>query len=154
MRVEKDYEELLELFNRHNARYCIVGSFALAFYARPRYTKDLDILVEPTIQNARRILDALNDFGFGSLALSENDFSEKGQIIQLGYEPVRIDIITSLEGMDFHEIWDNRSIGRFGKEQVFFIGLNEFIKSKQAANRSQDRADLEVLLKINKKKDK
>ena len=154
MKVEKDYEELLELFNRHNVRYCIVGSFALAFYARPRYTKDLDILIEPTIENARKVLDALNDFGFGSLPLSENDFIEKGQVIQLGYEPVRIDIITSIEGMDFDEIWDNKSIGQFGKEQVFFIGLNEFIKVKQAANRSQDRADLEVLLEVDKNKGK
>jgi hypothetical protein len=154
MKVEKDYEELLELFNRHNVRYCIVGSFALAFYARPRYTKDLDILVEPTTQNARRILDALKDFGFGSLALSEDDFTEKGKIIQLGYEPVRIDIITSLEGMDFSTIWDNRSHGQFGKQQVCFIGLNEFIKVKQAADRSQDRADLEILLEINKNKGK
>jgi hypothetical protein len=154
MKVEKDYEELLELFNRRNVRYCIVGSFALAFYARPRYTKDLDILVDPTIQNARKILDALKDFGFGSLALSEDDFTEKGKIIQLGYEPVRIDIITSLKGMDFSTIWDNRSHGQFGKQQVCFIGLNEFIKVKQAANRSQDRADLEVLLEINKNKGK
>ncbi len=151
MKVEKDYEELLELFNRHNVRYCIVGSFALAFYAKPRYTKDLDILIEPTIKNARSILDALKDFGFGSLSLSEDDFTEKGKIIQLGYDPVRIDIITSLEGMDFGTIWDNRSHGQFGKQQVCFIGLNEFIKVKQAANRSQDRADLEVLLEVKKK---
>ena len=154
MKVEKDYEELLELFNRHNVSYCIVGSFALAFYARPRYKKDLDILVEPTTQNARRILDALKDFGFGSLALSEDDFTEKGKIIQLGYEPVRVDILTSLEGMDFNEIWDNRSHGQFGKQQVFFIGLKEFIRVKQAANRGQDKADLEVLLEVDKKKDK
>lgn len=151
MRVEKDYEELLELFNRHNVRYCIVGSFALAFHARPRYTKDMDILVEPSAENARRVLYALKDFGFGSLALSEQDFIEPGQIIQLGYEPVRIDLITSIEGIDFHEIWGNRSIGQFGKEQVFFIGLNEFIASKKIADRSQDRADLEVLQEIIKK---
>jgi hypothetical protein len=150
MKVEKDYEELLDLFNRHSVKYCIVGSFALAFYARPRYTKDLDILIDPTIENARRVLDALKDFGFGSLALSEDDFTEKGKIIQLGYEPVRVDILTSLEGMDFSTIWDNRSHGQFGKQQVCFIGLNEFIKVKQAANRSQDRADLEILLKVDK----
>jgi hypothetical protein len=154
MKVEKDYEELLELFNRHNVRYCIVGSFALAFYARPRYTKDLDILVEPSSQNAQRILDSLNDFGFGSLQLSEQDFMKPGQIIQLGYEPVRIDLITSIEGMDFKEIWNNRAAGQFGKTPVFFIGVNDFIKTKKAANRSQDRADLEILLEITKKKDK
>jgi len=131
-----------------------VGSFALAFYATPRYTKDIDILVEPTAQNARRIMDALNDFGFGSLGLSENDFIEKGQIIQLGYEPVRVDIITSIGDFDFSDIWANRSTGQFGKEEVFFIGLSEFIKSKQTANRSQDRADLEVLIEMIKKKGK
>ncbi len=151
MKVEKDYEELLGLFNRHSVRYCIVGSFALAFHARPRYTKDLDILVEPSSENARRVLYALKDFGFGSLALSEQDFTEPGQIIQLGYEPVRIDLITSIEVMDFNEIWENRSIGQFGKEQVFFIGLNEFIASKKFADRLQDRADLEVLQEIVKK---
>jgi hypothetical protein len=95
MKVEKDYEELLKFFNERGVKYCIVGSFALAFYARPRYTKDMDILVEPTVENAGRIIASLNDFGFGSLALTENDFTEKGQIIQLGYEPVRVDIITS-----------------------------------------------------------
>ena len=151
MKVEKDYEELLELFNKHDVRYCIIGSFALAFHARPRYTKDLDILVEPSSQNARKILDALNDFGFGSLELSEQDFMEPGQIIQLGYEPVRIDIINSIEGMDFEEIWNNRCTGEFGRERVFFIGLNEFIKSKRISNRIQDQADLEALAKIIKK---
>ena len=100
MKVEKDYEDLLRLFNKHNVKYCIVGAFAVAFYARPRYTKDMDILIEPSSENARNILNALEDFGFGSLPLSEEDLTEPGQIIQLGYEPVRIDIITSIEGMD------------------------------------------------------
>lgn len=148
MKVEKDYKELLELFNKHNVKYCIIGSFALAFYARPRYTKDLDILVEPTSQNARKILAALNDFGFGELDLTEQDFIEPGQIVQLGYEPVRIDIITSISGLDFDKIWKNRSSGRFGNIDVFFIGLNEFIESKKKADRLQDRADLELLGKI------
>jgi len=154
MKVEKDYEELLELFNRHDVRYCIIGSFALAFYATPRYTKDMDILVEPTVENSKRILAALNDFGFGSLALTESDFIEKGQIIQLGYEPVRIDIINSIEGFEFDQIWNHRTVGQYGEQKVFFIGLHEFIRCKQAADRSQDRADLEVLLDITKKQDK
>lgn len=148
MKAEKDYEELLELFNKNKVRYCIIGSFALAFYARPRYTKDLDILVEPTQQNARKILAALNEFGFGELALSEDDFIEPEQIIQLGYEPVRIDLITSIAGMDFEKIWSNRSSGKFGDIVVFFIGLKEFIESKKNADRLQDRADLELLEKV------
>ena len=96
MKTEKDYEEFLELLNKHKVRYCIIGSYALSFHARPRYTKDIDILVEASPENAKKILTALDKFGFGSLNLRVEDFSEKGNIIQLGYEPVRIDIITSL----------------------------------------------------------
>ncbi len=82
MKVEKGYEELLESFNKNNVKYCIIGAYALAFYARPRHTKAIDILVENSIENARRILKALNEFGFGSLQLLERDFTEPGQIIE------------------------------------------------------------------------
>jgi hypothetical protein len=152
MKVEKDYEELLILFNKYDVKYCIIGAFALAFYAKPRYTKDIDILVEPSSQNAKRILAALNDFGFSELALSEQDFLQPGQIIQLGYEPVRIDIITSIEGIEFSDIWRNHSSGKFGNTVVFYIGLTELIQSKTNADRLQDRADLELLEKIKNKK--
>lgn len=99
VRTEKDYEEFLALLNRHDVRYCIIGSYALAFHARPRYTKDLDILVEASSENAEKFLRVLKDFGFGSLDLSVADFTEENNIIQLGYEPVRIDILTSLKGL-------------------------------------------------------
>jgi hypothetical protein len=148
MRVEKDYEELLEFFNKHRVKYCIIGAYALAFYARPRYTKDMDIWVEPSLENAGRILVALREFGFGSLQLSEEDFTETGQIIQLGCEPVRVDLITSIEGMDFQEVWKNRSMGQFGQQQVPFIGLNDLVACKKTSDRSQDRADLELLQEL------
>ncbi|MBU4484601.1 nucleotidyltransferase family protein, partial [bacterium] len=146
MKVEKDYEGLLKLFNKHNVRYCIVGAFAVAFYAIPRYTKDIDILVEPNIENAQKILDALNEFGFRSLDLNLDDFSKANGIIQLGIEPIRIDLITSVGDLNFERIWKNRSKGNYGSETVNFIGLDELIKSKQIANRSQDQADLEILI--------
>ncbi len=149
---EKDYEELLRLFNKHRVRYCIVGAFAIAFYAVPRYTKDMDILVEPSIKNGEKILNALNEFGFGTLKLSINDFSKEGRIMQLGYEPVRIDIVTSIDGCTFKEIWKNKRRGRYGNEGVYFIGLNELIKNKQAARRKQDKADLDILLTAKKRK--
>ena len=101
MKTEKDYEEFLELLNKHKVRYCIIGAFALAFHARPRYTKDLDILVESSVDNATKLLTALDEFGFGSLNLAVEDFSTKGNIIQLGYEPVRIYLLTSIKGLDF-----------------------------------------------------
>jgi hypothetical protein len=148
MRVEKDYEELLELFNKYSVKYCIIGAYALAFHVRPRYTKDMDILVEPSRENAGRILGALRDFGFGALALSEKDFTELGQIIQLGFEPVRIDLITSIEGLDFQKVWNNRKMGLFGEQQVPFIGLEDLIACKRISHRSQDRADLELLQEV------
>ena len=145
MRVEKDFEDLFELFNKHDVRYCVVGAYALALYAKPRYTKDLDILVDSTKENAGRILAALDDFGFGSLALTEGDFCEPGIIIQLGYEPLRIDLITSIEGLPFEHIWQRRTTAPYGEQRVFFIGLEDLIAAKKIANRKQDQADVELL---------
>ncbi len=145
-RIEKDYEELLKLFNKHKVKYCIVGAFAVAFYAVPRYTKDMDLFVEPSVRNSRRILKALAEFGFGTLELSVDDFSQDERIIQLGYEPVRIDIITSIEGCTFDEIWKNKVKGKYGKEDVNFIGLNELIKNKRVLKRKQDKVDIDILL--------
>lgn len=147
MKVEKDYEELLELFNRYKVRYCIVGAYAVAFYERPRYTKDLDILVEPTLENAKRIIKALDAFGFGSLKLTEGDFTKKGNIIQLGYEPVRVDLLTSIKGAPFKKIWETRQVGTYGRRRVFFIGKNELMRNKKLTGRRQDLADIEVLSK-------
>ncbi len=146
MKTEKDYEEFLKLLNKHDIRYCIIGAFALAFHARPRYTKDMDILIEATIDNAKRLLAALREFGFGSLNLSVEDFSSKGNIIQLGYEPVRIDIITSIKGLEFADIWESRIQGPYGKQTVNFIDRQNLIRSKKLSNRAQDKADLDLLL--------
>jgi hypothetical protein len=145
MKREKDYEDLLRLFNKHKVNYCIVGAFAVAFYALPRYTKDMDILVNPGIDNGRRIIKALKEFGFRSLKLTEEDFSREGKLVQLGYEPVRVDLITSISGVNFNEVWKNRVKSSFGRIRVNFIGINDLIKSKEAANRKQDSADLDIL---------
>jgi len=146
VKTEKDYEEFLELLNKHDIRYCIIGAFALAFHARPRYTKDMDILIEATTDNAKRLLAALREFGFGSLNLSVEDFSSKGNIIQLGYEPVRIDIITSIKGLEFADIWESRIQGPYGKQTVNFIDRQNLIRSKKLSNRAQDKADLDLLI--------
>lgn len=147
MKTEKDYEEFLESLNRHNVKYCIIGSYALAFYAKPRYTKDIDILIESSLENAEKILNALADFGFGSLDLSVDDFTQEGVIIQLGYEPVRIDILTSIEGIDFAEVWRHRVEGPYGNQTVNFIDRGNLIKSKKLSGRTQDKADIELLQK-------
>ena len=145
MKVEKDYEELLRLFNKYKVRYCIIGAYAVAFHAIPRYTKDMDILVEPSIENGKSIVGALNEFGFESLNLSEEDFSQRDKIIHLGYEPVRVDIIPSIDGCTFKEVWDGKTLGTYGNEKVYFIGINELTKNKKASKRKQDEADLDIL---------
>ena len=119
-RVEKDYEKFLQLLISNNVRYCIVGAYAVAYHVRPRYTKDMDILIESSGDNARKVLDALREFGFEEVDLSEEDFTRRNRVIQLGYEPVRIDLLTSLPGCSFNTIWKNREIGRYGNECVFF----------------------------------
>ena len=150
MHVEKDFEDLLRLFKKHKVKYCIVGAYAVAFYAKPRYTKDLDLFVKPDLNNSRRVIQALNEFGFLSLKLSEDTFAKPHTIIQLGFEPVRIDILTSLSGVPFDSAWKHRKRAAYGALKVMFIGKADLIKNKKASKRTQDLADLEFLVKKSK----
>lgn len=152
MRREKDFEEFLKFLNKHKVKYCIVGAYAVGLYAEPRFTKDMDILVEPTLENGKNIVKALHDFGFKSLGLTAEDFTKKNEFIQLGYAPVRIDLITSIKGCKFEEIWQNKREEYYGKEKVFVIGLKELIKTKKASGRPQDKLDVKMLEKFGKRK--
>lgn len=148
MKAVKDYEELLKYFNKHKVRYCIVGAFALAYHAQPRYTKDMDVLVEADEENGAKIVAALKDFGFVSLRLTSADFAEEKQVIQLGYEPIRVDLLTSIDGVTFAEIWYNKVVGKYGNQKANYIGLVELMKNKMASGRLQDKADYKVLDRV------
>lgn len=148
MHVQKDYEELLELFNKHGVKYCVVGAFAVGFYSVPRYTKDIDIVVEASAENADRVMKALDDFGFGNIGLTKDDLLKSGQIIQLGNEPVRIDILTSIDGVTFERMWRNKKVGDFGKQKANFIGFDELVLNKKKSGRGRDIVDLDTLKKI------
>lgn len=139
-----DFEELFALLTTHGVKAVIVGAYAVAFHARPRYTKDLDILVEPTAENARRVLAALEEFGFGELGLTEADF-EIGRILQIGMPPNRIDLLTRIDGVTFEEVWNGRRSGKFGEVAVSYIGRDELIRNKRASGRAQDQVDLAIL---------
>jgi predicted nucleotidyltransferase len=145
MEVQKDFRELLELFNAHKVEYLIVGGYALAFHGVPRYTGDIDIFVKPDTENAIRILKALDEFGFGSLDLKEEDFRSPNKVVQLGYPPVRIDIITSISGLSWDEAYEELDKGKYGDVPVYYIGLNHYILNKRASGRKKDIADLEAL---------
>ena len=122
-----------------------MGGHALAFHAKPRFTKDIDIFVEPSSKNAKRLMQALDDFGFGDVGLNEEDFSKPGAIVQLGVAPNRIDLITAIDGVTFDEAWQGREKGRFGSQDVYYLGKAELIRNKRASGRKQDLADLEWL---------
>ena len=141
----KDFEELFRFFESRGAKVVIVGAHAVAYHAKPRYTKDLDILLEATVENARRVLAALEDFGFGGLKLTIEDFSTPGTIVQLGFPPNRIDLMTSIDGVEFAEVWEGRVEGQYGQTRVSFIGRDELIRNKKASGRPQDLADLDWL---------
>jgi len=145
MEVYQDFKELLELLNAHKVEYVVVGAHALAFYGAPRFTGDLDILVKPQADNARKIVKCLAEFGFGSLKLGEEDFTQDGNVIQLGHPPVRIDIVTSLTGVSWEQIEEGKEAGVLGPIEVFYIGKKELIQNKQALGRKKDLADLEAL---------
>ncbi len=145
MKVEKDYEEFLGLLNKNNVKYCIIGAYAVAFYAKPRYTKDIDILIEPSEKNAQHVLAALNEFGFGEVSISLEDLTTEGNILQLGYEPLRIDLLTKLEGFQFQDLWQNKVTGDYGSEMVHFIGLDDLIQNKKRASRPTDLIDIDLL---------
>ena len=148
MNVERDFREFFALLNRHNVRYLIIGGFAFSFYAEPRYTKDIDILIEQSEENARNLMQALHSFGFSDLTMSSKDFLESEQIIQLGVAPVRIDILTSIKDIEFPVLWENRVTGRYGDINVWFISKKDLIQIKRLSGRMQDLADIEKLEKI------
>jgi len=145
MNLAKDLRELLELFESNGVEYVIVGAFALAYHAKPRYTGDLDLWIRPTPANAANIIGSLKAFGFGSLALDESDLLDPDQVVQLGHAPVRVDLLTGLTGISNEEIWAGRVRGDLGGMRAWYLGKSELKKNKQALGRPQDIADLELL---------
>lgn len=145
MKLEKDYEEFIELLNAHKVRYLIVGAYAVSFYARPRNTGDIDFFVGNTPQNVEKLLETIKEFGFAELELDYNDFKDEDTILQLGYEPVRIDIMTGISGVTFEKAYQNRKKAKLGSQEVSFISFDDLLKNKRASDRTKDKADAELL---------
>jgi len=145
MEVQPDFRDLLALFNAHKVKYIIVGAYALAYHGAPRATGDIDILVHPDEHNAQAILKAINEFGLGSMNLEINDFTGPDKIVQLGVAPVRIDIVTSITGVDWGEASAGGEKGLYGDVPVQYLGKKQFISNKRAVGRKKDLADIEAL---------
>ena len=145
MALSKDWREFLELLNSRGVDYVIVGAQSLAFHGRPRHTGDLDILVRPTPDNARLLLALLNQFGFEQSSFKETDFLQPEQIIQLGRVPNRIDLLTSLTGVNTDDAFDAKVSAIIDGISVFVLGRDALIRNKRAVGRPQDLADLAAL---------
>ena len=145
--LSRDYEVFIAALNDHGVRYLLIGAHAVAFHARPRATKDLDILLDPTPGNACRPLAALRDFfGGGDLGYTVTDLTDPRWIIQLGVAPVRIDLHSAVPGCpSFPTAWKRRVEARFGSVKAYYLGLADLIRDKEAAGRAQDQADVHVL---------
>ena len=133
------------LLETARVRFVVVGAHALAYHAKPRYTKDFDLFLQADPMNGERVVAALEEFGFGGLGIVPEDFASTGRILQLGVPPNRIDLMTSIDGVDFEEVWSTRVEGAYGGQIVPFIGKAALIKNKTASRRPQDLADLELL---------
>lgn len=143
--MSNDFIALLRELSAAEARYLIVGAYAVSLHARPRATGDLDIWVEPTAENAARVHRALEAFGAPLQDLSEADLRTPGIVYQIGVAPRRIDVLTSLTGVSFDEAWRDRVSGKMGDLDCPFIGREQLIRNKRALGRPRDLADLELL---------
>lgn len=141
----RDFKEFVVLLNRHDVEYLLVGGYALGIHGYPRYTGDLDVWVDPTAENAKKMVEVMDDFGFASLGLKESDFAVSGNVIQLGYPPFRIDVITRADGVNFEDCYRNRLVIEHDGVELSVIGLEDFKKNKKACGRPKDIMDLESL---------
>jgi predicted nucleotidyltransferase len=141
----RDFREFIELLIKNKAEYLIVGGYAVGIHGHPRYTGDLDIWLNPTPQNAELILKSVNEFGFSSFNLSQSDFTKAGNVIQLGYPPLRIDLLTEIDGVAFEECFKNRKEVLIEDLKVNFISHDDLLKNKKATGRPRDIDDIENL---------
>jgi len=145
MLPNQDFKDLFVELNAHGVEFLVVGAHALAAHGHVRATKDLDVWVRPDRKNASRIIRALSAFGAPTHTVTEDDFAVPGITFQIGVEPVRIDIITEVDGLTFEPAWQNRVASQYGGAPVFVVSREDFIRNKRAAGRPQDLADIASL---------
>jgi len=145
MKLDPDLREFIELLNAREIHYVIVGAIALGFHGRPRYTGDIDFFVEASPENAALLTQVLDEFGFANIGINKEDFTAADQVVQLGVEPYRMDLMTSISGVTFEEAWTTREYGELDGIRVPFISKDLLKRNKIAVGRTQDLADIEYL---------
>jgi hypothetical protein len=135
----------LSTLNRYEAKYLIVGGYAVMLYTEPRYTKDLDVWIEASLENGLRVFRALAEFGAPLGNVKAEDFAKADLIYQLGMPPVRIDVLTSISGVEFATAWDRRKEADFDDVPAHFIAIEDLLTNKRTVGRTSDRLDCERL---------
>jgi len=143
--LNEDFKEFVALLTSNRVDYLIVGAYALAAYGHPRYTGDLYFWIGTDPANARRLLAALDQFGFGALGIGLEDLTTPNRVIQLGYPPRRIDLLTSIDGVAFAPSFERRFVVALDGQSLNFIALEDFKTNKRASGRHKDLADLDAL---------
>lgn len=143
--MHRDYSDLLRAFSEAAAEYLVVGSYALALHLEPRYTKDLDIWVRPSAENSQRVFDALARFGAPLRNIRAEDFAVAGNVYQIGVEPVRVDVLTSVSGLEFDAAYSRRLVVSHEGMDVPFLSLEDILVNKEAAGRPQDLLDANAI---------
>lgn len=143
--LNRDWSEFLCALIARRVRFVMIGGHAVAAHGEPRLTEDLDVFVEPTLANARRLRDALIDFGFGTATPSPAVLAMPDKVFMLGHKPWRIDILTGIDGVSFREAWAGRVKAEFVATPLFVIGRHALIKNKRAAGRDKDLLDVAQL---------
>lgn len=144
-----EYKEFVELLNANGVDYLVVGAYAVARYGYVRATGDIDIWVKPTVENAQQVVTVLQQFGLGGLGYTEEDFSQPDTIVQLGVAPLRIDLLTSVDGVDFDQCYIQREIRVLDEVPINFISLTDLRQNKASTGRLKDQLDLQNLDKRN-----
>ena len=143
--MNQDFRDLLAEFNAHKVEFLVVGAHALAAHGCVRATKDLDVWVRPELANAKRVISALHAFGAPLHDLTETDLTTAGVTFQVGLPPLRIDILTTITGVEFDEAWPHRMQTKFADQPVSVLSKQHLLQNKRAAGRKQDLADVEWL---------
>jgi hypothetical protein len=149
----QDMKGLIELFEKYNIKYVLVGGFAVNFYGYVRTTQDIDILIYPSPKNAKKMMKALGEFGFGNAGIPKECFENEGTAIHLGVEPNRIDLLTHLKGVSNKEIFAKKKRVLYEKVSLHIISFKDLLDCKKCSHRAKDLADVEELEKIDGAKD-
>ena len=144
--ISPDFKEFIELLNKNQIEYLVVGGYAVGIHGYPRYTGDIDIWINISDETANKMVLILDEFGFGSYELKKEDFLKADNVIQLGYPPLRIDIIMSIDGVSFEESYPKRIEKEIDGLRINFIGFDELIKNKKTSGRDKDIIDLKNLI--------